>query len=154
MFLKKVAELAVEESKKGTCDRLQVGAVIFDRMNKAILGKGHNRAPHNWYNKVASCDEGGHVLNNSGGCIRTVHAEMVALADALKNPIKSVRGFSLMTTHAPCYYCSKFLVELNIMELFYMKDYESKSSYGSGLVLLHEYHVKIQKVKVRNNVLE
>jgi dCMP deaminase len=124
---------------------LNVGAVLFDDAGRT-LGKGCNRSPENEIVHGLSCESIGHNINESGGCIRTVHAEMDAMVDCIKN-LKSPYGANLYTTHMPCYYCSKTLIHLNIQLVIYENDYVSKSSYGSGKDLLKTYKVKVLSLK-------
>ena len=73
--------IAVEVSKRSTCDRKNVGAVIVK--NKMILSTGYNGSirglPH--------CDEIGHEMVN-GHCVRTTHAEANAIVQAAKKVSK------------------------------------------------------------------
>ena len=135
----KIAKIAIEVSKRGTCDRLQVGAVWFENPLQIILGTGFNHRP---YGK--SCKYNGHVFNEKGGCIGTIHAEMDAMVDAIHNRY-DIYSQCLFITHMPCYYCSKVLVELKVQQLWYIHDYESKGSYGSGKKLLEESGVRVLK---------
>ncbi len=71
-------EIAIQVSKRSTCDRRMVGAVIV--RDKTILSTGYNGSirglPH--------CDEVGHLMEASH-CVRTIHAEVNAVAQAAKN---------------------------------------------------------------------
>lgn len=129
----------------GTCDRLRVGAVFYN--SDKILGCGFNHQPRNQFTSRYSCDRDGHMVNENGGCIATVHAEMDALVNAIRQG-NSVYQQKLFITHMPCYYCAKILVELGITSVTYISNYESKSSYGSGEKLLIKYHVSVSKYKI------
>ena len=135
---KEYMDAAFNESMRGTCNRLQIGAVFF--YSEKILGYGHNHQPGN-----KSCDKDGHILNSEGGCIGTIHAEQDALLDCLKRGNIPIRC-NLCTTHMPCYYCSKMLVELFVPVVVYLHDYVSKSGYGSGEELLRQHDVKLIKL--------
>ena len=91
--------IAVEVSKRSTCDRKNVGAVIVK--NKMILSTGYNGSirglPH--------CDEIGHEMVN-GHCVRTTHAEANAIVQAAKNGVK-IKGSEIYVTASPCYDCFK-----------------------------------------------
>jgi len=137
--------LATQMSMYATCDRLHVGAVLFDDLG-CVLGKGCNKSPENDVSADVQCDTHGHLVNDSGGCIRTIHAEMDALVDAIRNH-RYCYSSNLYTTHMPCYYCSKTLIHLNIRLVIYEHDYVSKSSYGSGRNLLEKYKVKVISLK-------
>ena len=72
--------IAKQVSTRSTCDRKHVGAVIV--RDKVILSTGYNGslrgAPH--------CDDVGHDMEN-GHCVRTMHAEANAVAQAAKNGV-------------------------------------------------------------------
>ena len=97
--------IAVEVSKRSTCDRKNVGAVIVK--DKMILSTGYNGSirglPH--------CDEIGHEMVN-GHCVRTTHAEANAIVQAAKNGVK-IKGSEIYVTASPCYDCFKLIVNLS-----------------------------------------
>ena len=68
--------IAEQVASRSTCDRKHIGAVIV--RDKTILSTGYNGSlrgsPH--------CDEAGHDIEN-GHCVRTVHAEANAVAQAV-----------------------------------------------------------------------
>ena len=136
-----IATLAIRTSTYGTCSRLRVGAVLHRGVH--VLGWGCNHQPVNWHEARRSCDRDGHVMSRpGGGCIATVHAEMDALACAIRNS-EHVYGCQLFITHMPCYYCAKLLIQLGIRKIRYIYDYESRGSYGSGKQLLLRYNVEL-----------
>ena len=67
-------------SKRSTCDRAFVGAVLVK--DKRIIATGYNGG----VSETDNCNEVGHYMED-GHCIRTVHAEMNALSNVPK------RGF-------------------------------------------------------------
>ena len=136
-FTEYVMRRAVVLSQYGTCDRLKVGAVFFDDLE--ILGGGFNHQPGG-----KSCDDNGHILNDRGGCVGTIHAEMDALISAVSAGYgQRLFGSNLCATHAPCYYCSKIMVDLKLSTVHYIHDYDSKSSYGSGIDLLKSNGIRV-----------
>src|SRR4051812_4681342 len=72
--------IAREVSKRSTCNRKFVGAVIV--RDKNILSTGYNGSirsqPH--------CDYVGHLMHN-GHCIRTVHAEANSIIQAARHGV-------------------------------------------------------------------
>lgn len=82
---------------RGTCDRKQVGAVIV--VNRSVVATGYNGsivgAPH--------CDQIGHDIVNDR-CVRTVHAEMNAVAQAARHG-HAIEGATLYATAGPCWDC-------------------------------------------------
>ena len=71
-------EIAKVVAQRSTCDRANVGAVIA--RNKVILSTGYNGAPRG----LPHCDDVGHEIVD-GHCVRTIHAEANAIAQAARN---------------------------------------------------------------------
>jgi dCMP deaminase len=111
-------EIAVQVSKRSTCDRRMVGAVIV--RDKTILSTGYNGSirglPH--------CDEVGHLME-AGHCVRTVHAEVNAVAQAAKNGT-SIQGGELYTTSSPCWQCFKIMANSGILKVFFGEFYRDE----------------------------
>lgn len=86
---------------RGTCDRLQVGAVLVK--NNRIVATGYNGAPPG----MPHCDGAdGHQMEN-GHCIRTVHAEENCILQAAVMGGQGTIGATLYTTHSTCHHCFK-----------------------------------------------
>ncbi len=104
-------EIAIQVSKRSTCDRRMVGAVIV--MDKTILSTGYNGSirglPH--------CDEVGHLMEASH-CVRTIHAEVNAVAQAAKNGT-SIQSGQLYTTSSPCWPCFKIMANSGIQKVYF-----------------------------------
>ena len=117
-------EIAKVVSKRSTCDRANVGAVISK--NKVILSTGYNGAPRG----LPHCDDVGHEIVD-GHCIRTAHAEANAIAQAAKNGTP-IEGASIYLTVSHCYDCFKIIVNSGIKEVvysnFYMSRYEASKA--------------------------
>src|SRR4051794_26103226 len=102
-------ETALLYSRRSTCSRGQVGAVLV-RDNR-IISAGYNGAPPG----QAHCTEVGCWLPDGeyGGCKRAIHAEANALVWAARVGIP-VDHSSIYTTHASCEQCSRLLVAAGI----------------------------------------
>ena len=104
-------EIAIQVSKRSTCDRRMVGAVIV--RDKTILSTGYNGSirglPH--------CDEVGHLME-AGHCVRTIHAEVNAVAQAAKNGT-SIQSGQLYTTSSPCWPCFKIMANSGIQKVYF-----------------------------------
>lgn len=111
---------------RSTCDRRNVGAVIAK--NKVILSTGYNGAPRG----MPHCDDVGHEISD-GHCIRTVHAEANAVAQAARNGT-SIDGAVIYLTHSPCYDCFKMMVNAGIASVVYDEFYSSR--YGASRAVL------------------
>jgi dCMP deaminase len=111
-------------AKRGTCDRGRTGVVIVK--DKRILSTGYVGSPPG----MPHCDDVGHliktVVHEDGSetkhCLRTLHAEMSAIAWAAKKGV-SLDGSTLYTKLAPCFHCAKMLVSAGIVRVVCKKRY-------------------------------
>jgi dCMP deaminase len=116
--------IAEQVATRATCDRKLVGAVIV--RNRTILSTGYNGAPRG----MPHCDDEGvgHELKEMGGrqsCVRTVHGEANAIAQAAREGAK-VDGATIYTTASPCYDCLKLLINAGIMRIVCKEFYPSR----------------------------
>ncbi|MDP8206772.1 MAG: dCMP deaminase family protein [Candidatus Electryonea clarkiae] len=94
-----------------TCDRAHVGAVIV--RDKRVIASGYGGAPSGSH----TCDQVGHAIFK-GHCVRTVHAEMNAIAQAARfGP--SVDGCDIYCTLMPCWNCAKMISAVGIARVYY-----------------------------------
>lgn len=107
--------IAEQVATRSTCDRKHVGAVIV--RDKTILSTGYNGSlrgsPH--------CDDAGHDLENDH-CVRTVHAEANAVAQAAKNGV-AINDSDIYVTASPCLTCFKLVANAGIKTVFYKEFY-------------------------------
>jgi dCMP deaminase len=103
---------------RATCDRKHVGAVIV--VERQVVATGYNGSirgmPH--------CDEAGHDIV-AGHCVRTIHAEMNALAQAARRGV-AVEGASIYTTASPCWACFRVLVNAGIQRFLFGEPYREE----------------------------
>ncbi len=104
-------DIAKQISTRGTCDRLRVGAV-FVRDNR-ILATGYNGALPGQQH----CDDVGHMMHN-GSCIRSIHAETNAIAQASKHGVSLDDSF-LYVTHLPCLNCYKIVLATGCKRVYF-----------------------------------
>ncbi len=118
---------------RSTCDRKHVGAVIVrDRM---ILTTGYNGSirglPH--------CDDVGHLMED-GHCVRTVHAEANAIAQAARNGIRVDQGH-IYVSASPCFGCFKLIANAGLQRIVFGEFYRDQRiftlSQALGIELLH-----------------
>jgi dCMP deaminase len=111
-------KIAEQVATRSTCDRKHLGAVIV--RDKTILSTGYNGslrgAPH--------CDEIGHDMEN-GHCIRTVHAEANAVAQAAKHGV-GIDNAELYVTASPCLTCFKLVANAGIKVVYYKEFYRDE----------------------------
>lgn len=105
---------------RGTCSRLQVGAVVA--RDSRVVSSGWNGSPSG----MAHCT---HLDDNP--CVISVHAEANAIAFAARAGV-STAGTTLYCTHAPCYDCAKLILNAGITRVVYAEKYRSEE----GLTLL------------------
>jgi dCMP deaminase len=113
-------------SSRGTCDRGFAACVVVK--NKRILSTGYAGAPSG----LPHCDEVGHEMHevididgtHSMHCIRTVHAEQNAIAQAARFGIP-LDGSTIYVNMEPCYTCAKILINAGIVRVVCKKRYHA-----------------------------
>lgn len=106
-------------SKRSTCDRAFVGAVLVK--NNRIIATGYNGG----VSATDNCNDVGHCMEE-GHCIRTVHAEMNALIQCAKEGISTART-EIYVTHFPCLNCTKALLQAGVTKITYKANYRPHS---------------------------
>lgn len=110
--------IAYEVATRSTCSRKHVGAVIV--RDRSILATGYNGSirgmPH--------CDDVGHLMVNDH-CIRTVHAEANAIAQAARNGVR-IEGAMIYVTALPCFDCFKLIANACISRIVYDEHYRGE----------------------------
>ena len=111
-------KIAEQVATRSTCDRKHIGAVIV--RDKTILSTGYNGslrgAPH--------CNDAGHDMDN-GHCVRTVHAEANAIAQAAKNGVR-IDEAEIYVTASACLTCFKLVANCGIKTMYYKEFYRDK----------------------------
>lgn len=104
-------EITLDVSRRATCLRAQVGAIIVK--NKQILTTGYNGAPKG----LPHClDEGCEMIG--GHCARSLHAEQNAILQAAQHGV-TLEGGTIYTTHQPCYTCAKMIINAGLVRVVY-----------------------------------
>lgn len=117
-------KIAKQAATRATCDRKHVGAVIV--RDKSILATGYNGSIRG----LEHCDEVGHQMED-GHCVRTVHAEMNAIAQAARNGVR-IEGAILYTTASPCWPCFKMMANAGIKEIVFEEFYRENSIFEAA----------------------
>jgi dCMP deaminase len=116
-------QLAYNLSKRSTCKRLKVGAVVVSTDYSRVYGIGYNGNAKDMPNTCDS-DEPGNC-----GCL---HAEDNAL---LKTNGGSEVEKIIFVTHAPCVYCAKRIINKGgVKKIYYAQKYRS----DNGLNILQQ----------------
>jgi len=106
-------------ASRGTCNRGRNGCLIVTYDNQ-ILAAGYVGSPSN----APHCDEIGHLIQTKvlltgekfEHCIRTIHAEVNAIAQAAKRG-SSLNNAILYTLMEPCYDCAKLIIQCGIKKV-------------------------------------
>lgn len=138
-------QLARVVSKRSTCLRRQVGAVIVK--DKRILATGYNGAPSG----LPHCEDIGCLRERMGiasgerqELCRGLHAEQNAIIQASFYGF-SVRGSTLYSTTAPCVTCAKMIINAGIERVVFVGDYPDEMSRE----LLKEAGVNLDKIALK-----
>jgi len=125
-----IAQLTAARS---TCPRASVGCVLT--IDNRIVSTGYNGAiagaPH--------CADVGCDVRN-GHCIRTVHAEANAVADAARRGV-AIADATAYVTHAPCRTCAMLLVSAGVVRVVFDAMYDDGANLGflSSYVDVEQY---------------
>jgi dCMP deaminase len=119
-------ELVDKVAERATCDRGKSGCVIVK--DKRILCTGYVGSPPGF----PHCDEVGHqlkkVINEDGNitqhCVRTIHAEQNALAQAAKYGIP-LQNTTLYCTMEPCRVCAMLIISVGVKKVVAKKRYHA-----------------------------
>lgn len=116
MFMKVAQVIAM----RSTCTRKRVGCVIVDPKNN-IISTSYNGSPPG----EPHCIDDGCILGESGGCIRTTHAEINALNKIKTSMYHLLNGSTVFVTLSPCLPCAMQLAQWGIERVYYLEKYHS-----------------------------
>lgn len=108
-------KLAMLASERATCPRMHCGCVLVK--NRFVVATGYNGSLPGQQH----CYDEGCILEN-GHCVRTLHAEMNALLQALKHGVSTVGATAYITT-VSCTNCAKALVGAGIERVVVFSDF-------------------------------
>lgn len=121
-------QVAYVMALRGTCPRLNVGAVLA--RDTRIIGSGWNGAPPGMKHCRHEFDE---------SCRVAIHAERNVIGFAARHGV-ATGGTSLFITHAPCLDCSTVIIAAGITRVVYGVEYGS----FDGITRLRECGVFVQ----------
>jgi dCMP deaminase len=132
--------IAIEVSRRSTCTRRQIGAIIVSEHGE-IKSTGYNGNPRG----LPHCEEMGCIRDKleipSGTRLETctaVHAEQNALIQAGTN----ARNSTLYSTIVPCPICARMIMNAQVARVVYIGDYSDLS----GMELLKQGGVAVTKM--------
>lgn len=129
-------EMAITASRRSTCLRRNVGAVIA--LDGRPLSLGYVGAPSGQPHCTPE------VCNESAPCERTIHAEANAIAFAARKGI-ALEGSELYTTVSPCVSCAKLIINSGIKKVWYLEEYRDQA----GINLLHRSGIFSSQLRLR-----
>lgn len=130
-FLDVYMGFAFSLTRRATCRRLQVGAVITSTDFRYVYGLGYNG---NAAGMANTCDRD---VPGNCGCL---HAECNAVTHCAAP--RSEPKF-VFVTHAPCAQCAKMLVNLgNVTHVYYYHPYRSTS----GLEVFSSQYIPVRQL--------
>ena len=94
------------------CERRKVGALIVK--DKMIISDGYNGTPAGFENV---CEDENHLTKPY-----VLHAEANAITKIARSGNNS-EGATLYVTDAPCFECSKLIIQSGIKKVFYARQY-------------------------------
>lgn len=128
-------ETACLWSRRGTCSRLHVGAVLS--RNGRIIATGYN-------GNVSGADHCVH--EKDAPCETAVHAEENVLYFAARHGT-TTEGADLYVTHNPCYRCARGVVNAGVARVVFLFKYRDTSGLrllvDSGVEVLHDHGDKL-----------
>lgn len=129
-------EMAIIASKRSTCNRKHVGALIA--IDGRPVSVGYAGAPSG----LPHCLEHGCLPGPDGGCIRTQHAEANAIAFAARKGISTERA-TLYTTVSPCLACAKLIINAGIDVVWFLELYRKTE----GIKLLEQLGIACEQLR-------
>ena len=129
-------QMARELAKLSYAKRRKVGALIVK--DTQIIAEGYNGTPSGFDNACEYCDH----LDEMYTKPEVLHAESNAITK-LARSTNSSSGSTLYVTMAPCFECSKLIIQAGIHRVVYGESY----SKGEGITLLKKAGVAVQQAK-------
>lgn len=127
-------KVAHDFAEQGTCDRLQVGAVIH--RSARVISTGYNGVPSGLPHCNHAAEEP--VVGEERGCQLAVHAEANAIAWAARHGLR-IEGADLTVTHMPCVDCAKLIINAGLVSVTFQTPYRKLE----GIQLLTRAKIRV-----------
>ena len=127
--------MAIELSKLSHAQRKKVGALIVK--DTQIIAEGYNGTPSGFDNSCEYIDYVDEMYTKP----EVLHAESNAITKIARST-NSSSGSTLYVTMAPCFECSKLIIQSGIVRVVYDEPY----SKGEGITLLKKAGVEVEKL--------
>jgi dCMP deaminase len=110
-------DMARDASKRATCNRLSVGAILSrDGLSVAGYNGPARGEPECYHTDDRPCDD-------------SVHAEMNVLLHAARLGLQAL-GSTVYCTHSPCWHCAGALINAGIAEVVFAEPFRSAAGIG------------------------
>ena len=116
--------IAQQAATRATCDRKHVGCVLV--VDRQIISTGYNGS----VSGMPHCDDIGHLMEDDH-CVRTVHSELNAIAQAAKRGV-AINGATAYVTASPCWNCFKVLVNAGIKRIVFDEFYRDERIFNAS----------------------
>lgn len=117
-------ELANVIAKRSTCLRRHVGALLV--LDGNIISTGYNGPPVGIEHCI-TCARDGIPSGQRSELCRAAHAEQNAINFAAKHG-NAVAGSTMYTTHYPCSWCAKSILNAGVIEVVFVHDYPDEQA--------------------------
>lgn len=146
-----LAEIAVAWSKRSTCSKRHVGAVIATQEKGVIVSSGYNGAPAGMPHceHGCDCDQPGfsrgqfrclETCASVAKCTTAIHAEENAILFAARAGV-STYGRMLVATYGPCERCARMIIQAGVDFVIYLEPNSDlralNTLYDNGITTLH-----------------
>ena len=128
-------KMAEDLSQLSHAERMKVGALIVK--DSHIISEGFNGTPVGFDNSCEYLDTVDHLYTKP----EVLHAESNAITKLAKSTSSSDKA-TLYVTVAPCFDCSKLIIQSGIKRVVYKEEYPS-----NGLDLLHKAGIESYKLE-------
>lgn len=123
--------VAYQFAKLSYAERRQVGCILVK--NEQVISFGYNGTPRGFDN---TCE-----LDNTTKP-EVLHAESNAITKVAQSTMGS-GGAELYTTTAPCFSCSKIIIQSGISRVYYSETYRDMS----GIELLEQANIEVIRIE-------
>ena len=124
-------QVAYQFAKLSYAERRQVGCILVK--NEQVISFGYNGTPRGFDNQ---CE-----LDNTTKP-EVLHAESNAITKVAQSTMGS-GGAELYTTTAPCFSCSKIIIQSGISRVYYSETYRDMS----GIELLEQANIEVIRIE-------
>lgn len=124
-------QVAYQFAKLSYAERRQVGCILVK--NEQVISFGYNGTPRGFDNTCES---------DNTTKPEVLHAESNAITKVAQSTMGS-GGAELYTTTAPCFSCSKIIIQSGISRVYYSETYRDMS----GIELLEQANIEVIRIE-------